>query len=205
MAPTVFTTRPIIGGILPLPIYTNRLIIRSYHLSDLEAFHTLQSQPEAHEGYLNLVSTDLNCSEDRLKKELPPYSSRLYLGIYLKKSDGSEGDLIGSGGMQNLHTLNGWPDLGYQLKKEYWNNGYATEFATAFMRFWSSLPREQTSFQVPYSSLDLQDRSEIAERVYAKAKLDNKASQRVLEKVGFEPFGLLDGEYGSHVCMENVF
>nr|YP_010620791.1 hypothetical protein PN052_mgp25 [Pseudofabraea citricarpa]WAX38802.1 hypothetical protein [Pseudofabraea citricarpa] len=205
MAPTVSTTRPLVDGILPLPIFTDRLIIRSFRLSDLEAYHTLQTQPEAHEGYLELVSTDLSCTEDRLKKELPPYESRLYLGIYLKKSDDSEGDLIGNGGMQNLHSQKGWPNFGYQLKKEYWNKGYATEFATAFMRFWWGLPRERTNLEITYSSVDFQDRSEVAERVYASAKLDNKASQRVLEKLGFEPFGYIDNKYGEHICMENIF
>ncbi len=131
---TVWTTRPVIGGNLPLPILSNRLVIRSYRLSDLEAYHILLSQPEVM-GNENM-SPNLSYTKSMLEEELEPCDSQIYLGIFLNNSDGNEGDLIGDGGMHHLRTQGEWPELSYRFKKEYWNKGYATEFVIAFMQFW---------------------------------------------------------------------
>ena len=102
--------------------------------------------------------------------------------------------MIGQGSMIYLPEQYPWPDLGYAFKKEHWNNGYATEFATAFMQFWWSLPREHTNLEVHPSTVGLQDTQptasipRVAERVYASTEQDIKASQGVLEKAGFELF-----------------
>lgn len=200
----VSTTLPVIGADLPLPIITDRLILRPYNLSDLEAYHSLVSEPEAMEN--GPVSPDLYHSELLLKENLPPirnellpgisFFKKILLGIFLKKSDGSEGDLIGEGG---VGTLGPWPELGYCLKKEYWNKRYATEFTIAYMRFWWRLPRQHVVLQVDPWSVNMQYRSEgsydppgVVERVYARVKVDNKASARVLKKAGFESFENLD-------------
>ena len=182
----VSTTRAVIGDNLPLPIFSSRLIIRSYRLSDLEAYHTLLNQPEAMEG--NNMSPDLTYTKLMLEEELVPSDSEVHLGIFLKKSDGYESDLIGDGGVHNLRIQGEWPELSYRFKKEYWNKGYATEFATAFMQFWWSLPREPTRLQVRPNSVDFQNTPMVTERVYASVKQENKASKRVLEKAGFELF-----------------
>ena len=201
MAATVLTTRPILKGNLPLPILSNRLIIRSLSLSDLEAYHILLSQPEAMEG--NNMSPDISYTEIMLEDELPPYDSQIYLGIFLKKSDNSDGDLIGDGGIYHLQTQGEWPELSYRFKKEYWNNGYATEFVIAFMRFWWSLPREPTTLQVHPSSVGFQNTHQATERVYASVKLENKASQRVLEKAGFKLFEGMGSDWLTH--WRNIF
>lgn len=187
---TVSTTRAVLGSNLPMPIYSDRLIIRSYRISDLEAYHTLLSQPEAMEG--QNMSLDLASSKDRLIEELVTSDSDLCLGIFLKKSDGSEGDLIGEGGLQNLLTEGEWPELSYRFKKEYWNKGYATEFVTAFMQFWWSLPRESANLKVRPNSVGLHHTGLVEERIYANVKPENKASQKVLEKTGFNMLEYMD-------------
>lgn len=183
---TIWTTRPIIGDNLPLPILSDRLIIRSYRISDLEAYHTLLSQPEAMGG--ENMSPNLSYTKSMLEEELEPCDSQIYLGIFLNKSDGNEGDLIGDGGMHHLRTQGEWPELSYRFKKEYWNEGYATEFAIAFMQFWWSIPREPTRLRVRSNSVGFQDTPLVVERVYASVKQENKASKRVLEKARFELF-----------------
>jgi RimJ/RimL family protein N-acetyltransferase len=183
MAATTVTTGPIIMGNISLPIFSNRLIIRSFRLSDLEAYHTLLSQPEATEGLGLFTSPNLSYTEVDLNQKLPPYDSSIDLGIFLKKPDGSEDDLIGFGGMCDLRSQDRFPLLFYGFKKECWNKGYATEFVTAFMQFWWSMPREpkNMSFEVTPSA-----GGEIEERVCAAVKRDNVASKMVLEKAGFE-------------------
>jgi len=114
---TVRTTRPIVEGNLPIPIFSNRLIIRSYRISDLEAYHTLLSQPEAMGG--ENISPNLSYTKSMLEEELEPCDSQIYLGIFLNKSDGNEGDFIGDGGIHHLRTQGEWPELSYRFKKEY--------------------------------------------------------------------------------------
>ena|ERR1700712_871322 len=98
------------------------------------------------------MSPDMTYSKKLLNVAQPPYyDSHLNLGIFMKEPDGREGNLIGEGGV--CQPENCWPQLNYNLDKNYWNKVYATEFVTAFMRFWWSLPRETARFQVQPSSL----------------------------------------------------
>ena len=195
MDATISTTLPFIGNNLSEPIITNRLIIRPLLLSDLQAFYTLRSQPEAM-AHSNKGKPDASISETLAKLERLQgsyHDSHLYFGIFLKKNDGTEGDLIGDGGVHKfVSNKTGWPEFGYKFKKAYWGQGYATEFAIAFMDFWLSLPRTQRSILVAASSINYQNTLDVAELVYAWTTFENKASQRVLQKVGFEVFEGLD-------------
>ena len=191
---TVSTKGRLISGNLPLPIITSRLIIRGYRSTDLEAYHTLLTDQGAMEG--KNISPSKDYTGKLLKDQLPPYRTDIILGIFLKKSDGNEGDLIGDGGMDNLRTEGEWPSLNYRFKTEHWRKGYATEFGKAFMKFWWKLPDEPRTLQVrPNSVNDQLDRSTVTERVYASVKIENEASQKVLEKIGFE---LFDAEMGDN-------
>ena len=192
---TVSTTLPYVEDYILESITTNRLIIRPLLLSDLEAYRTLRSQPEAmaHSGR-GRPDIDLSETLAKLQRLQAPYhNSHVYFGIFLKKSNGDEGDLIGDGGVHKfVSDQTGWPEFGYKFKKEYWGCGYATEFAKAFLEFWWSLPRTETRIQIAPSSVYLQDTPKVVEQVYAWTTVDNIASQRVLQKAGFESFEGLD-------------
>lgn len=71
-------------------------------------------------------------------------------------------------------NVNGMVEIGYGIKREYEGQGYMTEAVTAMAK-WAS---EQSG--VKY--------------VEAETELDNKASQRVLEKAGFHLNGKLGVE-----------
>ena len=193
--PKIFveTTRPVVGDDMPQPIISDRLIIRSLRPTDLEAYHTLLTQPEAMNydpswSIFEEGSWDIGITEMELNDELPPHnSSHLYLGIFLNNSDGSEGDIIGDGGIWSREEGE-WPELGYRFKKEYWNKGYATEFTTAYMRYWWDLPRVPAILHVHPATIDFNDGKKVVERVCAFPLPENVASIRVLQKSGFEPF-----------------
>jgi RimJ/RimL family protein N-acetyltransferase len=68
-------------------------------------------------------------------------------------------------------------DLGYWIARRHWNRGYATEAGEAVVR----LARE--SLRVP--------------RLAAGHFLDNPASGRVLEKLGFRPTGIVARRYSA--------
>ena len=111
--------------------------------------------------------------------------------------DDSNGEMIGIGGCSTLSSpVFGWPAVGYQIRREYWGRGYATEFLRGWLELWCALPREEVEIPVgeesvlPYISVE--DGTVVVvvvpEMVTAFALSDNVASQRVLEKAGFEMF-----------------
>ena len=118
------------------------------------------------------------------------------VGIFLKKPDGTEGELIGDGGVFLLDNRDEkWPEVYYVLKKEVWNKGYATEFVKEFLRVWWSLPRENTRMRVQALSLGpFFYRQEAQEQLGAEISMNNKGSIRVIEKAGFEFCGFLEGK-----------
>lgn len=124
------------------------------------------------------------------------------VGFFLKKSDGTEGELIGEGGAYKLEHE--WTEIYYLFKKEFWGNGYATEFVKKFKEIWWNLPRKDTRITVQSISLDTQDTSVATERLCATIKMENTPSQGVMKKTGFELHGELtkDGDrYGFWQCI----
>lgn len=131
---------------------------------------------------------DIQTTERDLKRDMQPYSyPDLWLGIFLKSND-KEGELIGDGGMFPSTLEGEWAEFAYRLKKEHWKKGYATEFATAYLRFWWDMPRESAVLQVHYSTIHKEDKKKIRERVYAKVFVGNDARENMLKKVGFTSF-----------------
>ncbi|MFB6258623.1 MAG: GNAT family N-acetyltransferase [Flavobacteriales bacterium] len=80
--------------------------------------------------------------------------------------------LVGVTGLQEIEEERA--ELGYWIGKPYWNQGYASKANQELVR---------RAFQ----DLDLKE-------LYARPLEQNASSQRVLEKLGFEPHGLEDHE-----------
>jgi RimJ/RimL family protein N-acetyltransferase len=128
-----------------------------------------------------------------LERKLPHYAM---LGIFLKTPHGTEGELIGDGGVFLLDNKDEkWPEIYYVLRKTFWDKGYATEFVHAFLGVWWSLPRESTRMIVqPVSLGKLIYHQDVNEQLWAEINMDNKGSVRVVEKAGFEFCRYLDRE-----------
>jgi hypothetical protein len=110
------------------------------------------------------------------------------------EGDGDDGEMIGIGGCTTLSSpVFGWPAVGYQIRREHWGRGYATEFLTGWLELWCALPRGEVEISVgeesilPYTSVE-DGTVVVPEMVTAFALSDNVASQRVLQKAGFETF-----------------
>lgn len=148
------TTQPLLApSVYSKPLISERLIIRTYVLTDLLNFYTLNSQPEPNVlGRLNreeYYSTDFNNTLKGFSQFLRPWGTGLYYGIFTKKPDGQEDDYIGHisllGNVPAYTENTSWPSINYKLKKEYWGQGYATEAIKTFTSFWWSLPRVHTA------------------------------------------------------------
>jgi RimJ/RimL family protein N-acetyltransferase len=146
---------------LQLPIRTERLTLREFVRGDLEGLHAFSSDPRV-TRYLFFGPRDLAASAEYLdgllasQREIP--RTRFELAI----EEHASGRLIGACDLSLIerHVV----DLGYMLGAPDWGKGYATEVALAL---------------TDAAFFDLQ-----AERVISTVDVNNRASMRVLEKVG---------------------
>ncbi|KAI1498707.1 acetyltransferase domain-containing protein [Biscogniauxia marginata] len=174
---------------IPLPpdperptIQTERLLIRPLQHDDAQSLHVLRTQPEAMTGTrLGKIDRGIEETREVLTSLINSADKSFLFGVFLA----STGDFIGEGGVHTIKSDTGWPEIGYKIKREYWGRGYATEFLRAVLDAWWRLPRCNVDIEV-YASAVGEAKTE--EHVYANAAISNPASQRVLEKLGFERF-----------------
>ena len=93
----------------------------------------------------------------------------------------ADGERVGTVGLHDVTSTNGNGEIGYFFAPEAWGNGYATDATRAVVDHAFAERR--------------------LHKVYARAFAFNDASQRVLEKIGFEEEGVhrnqvfVDGKY----------
>jgi len=137
---------------------TDRLTLRAYHASDLDALAAMQANPEVR-GPLggNLLSRGETWS--LMERVLGQWALRGY-GMFAVEADGR---CAGWAGV--LHPLE-WPEpeLAYSLDQPYWGRGIATEAVRA-ARAWA------------FAQLGVR-------RLASFIKADNARSIRVAEKLG---------------------
>ncbi|KAI1209277.1 acyl-CoA N-acyltransferase [Annulohypoxylon truncatum] len=167
------------------PIRTERLIIRPFSEDDLDGMYALRTQPEVMK-YTAVGRIDANREETQafMARFMPPEDVRTYNNIITLASTG---EIIGvGGGVSRPESVFGWPEIGYLFKKEYWGQGYATEFLKAWLNDWWTLPRSEVEAQVDVQSVD--GAGEVPEMITAFIEESNVGSRRVLEKAGFREF-----------------
>lgn len=168
-------------------IRSERLVIRSFKADDLHVLHGLRSQPEVMEWTLRgAVDSDLQETQRFLDRKLGPDGEINYSCVICLASTG---EVIGTGGSHTRKGQLGWPDLGYMLRKEYWGQGYGTEFVRTFLRAWWALPRTSCTLIVDSNTIsegDLEEGTIVKECLIAIAAEENIGSQRVLRKAGME-------------------
>ncbi|KAK0731279.1 GNAT domain-containing protein [Lasiosphaeris hirsuta] len=175
----------------PRPVVvTERLIIRPFSADDLAGLYALRTQPEVMIWTLvGSIDPDLATTEAKLKTCLPgAYAGGISESFNNAIIWRETGELIGSGGVHNLRSSFGWPELGYMFKKEFWGKGVATEFVRAFLRMWEALPRVEAEIKVDARSLagaELEG-GNVREQLIAVTADENHGSQGVLRKCGFE-------------------
>lgn len=144
---------------------TKRLILRQFEIEDAEAVLRFGSHPEVtlytgDAGEMQTIDDALDVIRNTWHAD---YQTHGYgrLAIELKESS----EVIGFCGLKFLPEY-GQPDLGYRMLPEYWGQGIATEASLAVLQH----GREE---------LGLKD-------IIGMVMISNIASQRVLEKLGFE-------------------
>ena len=140
---------------------TERLILREFELTDAEAMFNLNSDEEVlrYTGDKQFESIE---DANNFFKNYPDYEKNGF-GRWALVTKGDK-EVIGWYGLKK-HEDN-TVDIGYRIFKNQWNKGYATEASIACLEY---------GFQV--FELD---------EIIANAATENKASIRVMEKIGME-------------------
>jgi [ribosomal protein S5]-alanine N-acetyltransferase len=141
---------------------TDRLLLREFVMDDVEDFFRMVSDPEVTrytgDGGKTLEEARKGL-EERLLRDYRKYGHGRWAAVYKPT-----GKVIGFAGLKYLEDVNE-VDLGYRFFKEHWGKGLATEASRAVLAY-------------GFGALRLQ-------RIIGIADIENKASIRVLEKVGF--------------------
>ncbi|HEV2802500.1 MAG TPA: GNAT family N-acetyltransferase [Pyrinomonadaceae bacterium] len=167
-------------------IETERLRLRPFTLADLPALRAMRTKEEV-TRYLGTSALQTpEFVEARLGVYLECYE-RYNFGVAGVEERGAEGTLIGWGGLMPLEF--GWNgkeapadprdavvEVGYGFDTPHWGKGYATEVATAWLRY---------GFE--YAKLP---------RIVAVASPENTGSWRVMEKLGMR-YEKREEHYGS--------
>ncbi|KAL6857330.1 acyl-CoA N-acyltransferase [Trichoderma novae-zelandiae] len=182
---TTLPARPLPLNSSRVSVTTDRLVIRALDAQDLESLHLIRTQPEVMiNSPQGRIDRDLEETRPKLNLFLPPKDESHYnFAICFRET----GEMIGIGGCHLLRSMFGWPALGYMFRKEFWGKGLATEFTLAWLDMWCKLRREEALIEVDQRST-ADGEGSTPEVLTAFTSAENLASQKVLEKSGFERF-----------------
>jgi ribosomal-protein-alanine N-acetyltransferase len=150
--------------------------LRQIDLADVPHVLEMFSHPEVMKYKMMDVFPDLALAQSWIEWVGKQYleESALRWGITRKGED----RVIGSAGLRDWSRRVNSAELGYDLAHAYWNQGIMTEALGAVLRF---------GFE-----------SMLLNRVQAMVALDNAASLRVLEKLGFQHEGICRESWHDH-------
>jgi RimJ/RimL family protein N-acetyltransferase len=156
--------------IVTMELATTRLVLREFSASDYDTVHAYAGDP----GVTRFMDWGPNSPEDtvaflaQVGREATAVPRRSYtLAVVIRADD----QLVGAVHLAQTSTEHRRGELGYVLAPSHWRRGYATEAATAILRF-------------GFEELGLH-------RITATCDPDNVASARVLEKIGMQYEGRL--------------
>ena len=138
---------------------TQRLVVAKWKEGDLAELYKLFNDPAIKDSILPKLTIEETIHI--FKSQINEYDSLFPFGRYFIIEKESE-DFIG---LFLLKDNKGEVEIGYSLKNEHWNKGYATEIVQRSINWLSSL--------------------NIFTKVYAITETDNTGSQNVLLKSGF--------------------
>ena len=164
----------------PIKIETERLILRDFVPGDWKAAHEYGSDPEV-VRFMPWGPNSPAQTKSYIRRVMgwacQKHRSKFELAVILK----SEGKLIGGCGIRIQEPVLRTGDMGYCFNRNYWGKGYATEASKALIQF-------------GFSELRMH-------RIWATCDTPNRASARVLEKVGMKR----EGHFRQDVLQKGVW
>lgn len=141
---------------------TERLVLRRITSNDYEDLCRMNGDPEVMKYVGDGSTRTRELMVHEMEMLISHYERKPGLGIWAVERKDS-GEFLGAAG---LVYYDGTPEVevGYRFLKEHWNKGYATEAASALVRY-------------GFETLGLK-------KIVSSAHIDNRASTRVMEKIG---------------------
>ncbi len=152
-------------------IETERLILRAFRESDVDAMYLLDSDPDVHKYLGNNPIKSKEQALDKIRHVISQYQ-KFGIGRFtcLEKSSG---DIIGWSGLKfntgEKEELNGFRDfidIGYRFIPKYWRKGYGYESAVACLNYGFNTMNYTT--------------------IYGAAEVDNIGSNKILQNIGLQ-------------------
>jgi ribosomal-protein-alanine N-acetyltransferase len=160
--------------VIPVPIQTERLVIRSFADDDVDRFTEIFTDPLVME-YISLRGYTV---PDLLEMYGRRYRERGYTFWALCDHDGRVLGDVGFG----TYEESGDPELGWTLARDAWGHGYATEAARA--------------------CIDALFANMKHDRVVALVDTRNARSLRTAERIGMRRVGEVDHPWHAHMLFE---
>lgn len=159
---------------VPLPLQTERLVLREVQPEDRRDVHRYASDPEV----VKYMAWGPNTEEESrahvaARSSAPAQSPRISWELVLELKSTSR--VIGGCGIRVHSAVNRDADIGYVLHRDYWGQGLVTEAASAII-------------EVGFSTLRMH-------RIWATTDPENLRSIRVLERLGMR----LEGRLREHL------
>lgn len=145
-----------------IPPCTSRIRFREWRTDDLEEFHSICADPEVMQFVGDGQAWPRLASQQFIDRAVAQFAECGYCQWALE--DDRQGRLMGYCGFAQSDTGS---EIGWRLGSPYWGQGLATEAARAVVRF-------------GFESLRF-------ERIVATVQANNRASIRVIEKLGMHP------------------
>ena len=149
-------------------IETNRLILRRFEADDAKLIFELDSNPLVHR-YLGNKPIKTMKEAEAVVELIPSQYQKFGIGRWAM-IEKSTRNFIGWNGLkfvtERINGRSNYYDLGYRLVPDYWGKGFATEGALV---------------SVSYAKEELK-----LHELYAAAHVDNVASNRIIQKLGFD-------------------
>ena len=159
-------------------ITTERLFLRPFFNHEAKEVHRLGGDAAVADMLFTLNLCTTGVAQQWIRNQQQHAESGAWVNLAI--TDLAESRLMGSVGL-DIDQLNSNAEIIYWLGKEFWGQGYATEAAAAVVRY-------------GFETLRLY-------RIYARYLARNRASGRVLEKLGMTHEGVLRG----HLKKRGVF
>lgn len=155
-----------------MPATTSRLVYRQPLPSDVQRLFAIFGDPQTNLFNPSGPMLSLSAAQRLLDHWIAQWAAHGYGWWTIAHRQAPE-HIIGFGGIAPLNYLTqSRINLGYRFAVEAWGQGYATELA-------------RDALALAFDTLGLPE-------VFGLVRPDHAASIRVLEKVGMQPFGVLD-------------